>query len=117
MANPKEENGRLTPKTERSILQKKLRPPYSFPMWILIMKKAKEYVRKIFQTIWEYLAQQPLYPTNFEATAAWLHQFFEHRFMEFGAYEDAIVAENSILNHSVLTPMLNVGLITPQGNC
>ena len=34
--------------------------------------------------------------------------------MEFGVYEDAIVAENSILNHSVLTPMLNVGLITPE---
>jgi len=34
--------------------------------------------------------------------------------MEFGVYEDAIVAENSILNHSVLTPMLNVGLITPK---
>ena len=34
--------------------------------------------------------------------------------MEFGSYEDAIVAEYSILNHSVLTPMLNTGLITPQ---
>ena len=34
--------------------------------------------------------------------------------MEFGTYEDAIVAEGTILNHSVLTPMLNVGLITPE---
>ena len=34
--------------------------------------------------------------------------------MDFGIYEDAIVAENSILNHSVLTPMLNVGLISPK---
>jgi len=34
--------------------------------------------------------------------------------MEFGTYEDAIVSESSILNHSVLTPMLNIGLITPQ---
>jgi deoxyribodipyrimidine photolyase-related protein len=34
--------------------------------------------------------------------------------MEFGVYEDAIVADNSILHHSVLTPMLNVGLITPK---
>ena len=34
--------------------------------------------------------------------------------MDFGIYEDAILAENSILNHSVLTPMLNVGLISPK---
>ena len=34
--------------------------------------------------------------------------------MEFGPYEDAIVSDHSILNHSVLSPMLNVGLITPQ---
>jgi deoxyribodipyrimidine photolyase-related protein len=34
--------------------------------------------------------------------------------MEFGPYEDAILGENSWLHHSVLTPMLNAGLITPQ---
>jgi deoxyribodipyrimidine photolyase-related protein len=34
--------------------------------------------------------------------------------MDFGAYEDAIVAENSILHHGVLTPLLNVGLLTPK---
>jgi deoxyribodipyrimidine photolyase-related protein len=34
--------------------------------------------------------------------------------MEFGIYEDAIHKENSILNHSVLSPMLNIGLLTPK---
>lgn len=34
--------------------------------------------------------------------------------MEFGRYEDAIDTENSILHHSVLSPLLNVGLITPK---
>ena len=34
--------------------------------------------------------------------------------MAFGVYEDAIVKENSILNHSVLSPMMNVGLITAK---
>jgi deoxyribodipyrimidine photolyase-related protein len=29
-------------------------------------------------------------------------------------YEDAIVAKENILHHSVLTPMLNTGLLTPQ---
>jgi deoxyribodipyrimidine photolyase-related protein len=37
---------------------------------------------------------------------AWLHQFLEHRFKDFGRYEDAMVAKEDVLHHSVLTPML-----------
>ena len=32
---------------------------------------------------------------------------------EFGVYEDAIVDSESYLNHSVISPMLNNGLLTP----
>jgi deoxyribodipyrimidine photolyase-related protein len=39
---------------------------------------------------------------------------FATRFAEFGAYEDAIVTKEIFLHHGVLTPMLNVGLLTPQ---
>jgi deoxyribodipyrimidine photolyase-related protein len=60
------------------------------------------------------LSSYPLYPTGFESSRKWLSQFLEYRFAEFGPYEDAIVAENSILNHSVLSPMMNVGLLTPE---
>ena len=35
-------------------------------------------------------------------------------FQQFGIYEDAIVTKEYILHHSVLTPMLNTGLLTPQ---
>jgi deoxyribodipyrimidine photolyase-related protein len=33
---------------------------------------------------------------------------------EFGDYEDAIVYQETILNHSLLTPMLNVGMLCPD---
>ena len=33
---------------------------------------------------------------------------------EFGIYEDAIVQKEMLLNHSLLTPMLNVGMLTPK---
>ncbi len=56
----------------------------------------------------------PLYPTNFKSAEKWLDEFHTNRFLEFGPYEDAIVDEEHWLNHSILTPMLNVGLITPQ---
>ncbi|UII75653.1 cryptochrome/photolyase family protein [Flagellimonas sp. HMM57] len=93
---------------------KKTPPPVQFPDADEFYKESKTYVGEHFSNHLGELTEHPLYPTNFEAAKAWLNQFFEHRFMEFGTYEDAIVAEDSILNHSVLTPMLNVGLLTPS---
>ena len=93
---------------------KKLPPPIQYPALDLYYEEAKAYVALHFPKHLGSITDYSLYPTSFEATKDWLNQFFEQRFIEFGIYEDAIVAENSILNHSVLTPMLNVGLITPK---
>ena len=93
---------------------KKKPPTIQFPDIDSYYIEAKHYVETHFSTHLGSLTEHSLYPTSFKTTKAWLHQFFEQRFMEFGAYEDAIVAEKSILNHSVLTPMLNIGLITPK---
>ena len=93
---------------------KKTPPPIQFPDVDDYYKDAKQYVEKNFAEHLGNLSEHSLYPTSFETTKAWLNQFFEHRFMEFGIYEDAIDTENSILHHSVLSPMLNVGLITPK---
>ena len=93
---------------------KKIPPSIQFPATDLYYIEAKAYAKEHFSNHLGSLTEFPLYPTSFETTKNWLNQFFEQRFLEFGTYEDAIVAENSILNHSVLTPMLNVGLITPN---
>lgn len=45
---------------------------------------------------------------------AWLDEFIARRFKEFGPYEDALCAEAVVLQHSVLTPYLNSGLLTPH---
>ena len=92
----------------------KIPPAIQFPDSDDFYKEACDYVLRNFPNNIGELSAQPLYPTNFEGSQQWFQQFLEQRFLEFGAYEDAIVAEHSILNHSVLTPMLNVGLITPQ---
>lgn len=44
----------------------------------------------------------------------WLQDFLNNRFEEFGVYEDALSEKFDIINHSVLTPFLNTGLLTPQ---
>ena len=78
-----------------------------------IDEEAKEYVEANY-------ADNPgsveslFYPTSHKAAKSWLKNFLKHRFDNFGAYEDAIVEGERWLWHSVLTPMLNVGLLTPS---
>lgn len=91
----------------------KVPPAVQYPMANAYFEAAKNYVAEHFDENYGEL-DASLYPTTFDESRAWLQQFLEWRFAEFGPYEDAIVAEHSILNHSVLTPMLNVGLITAQ---
>ncbi len=45
---------------------------------------------------------------------AWLNEFLAERFGEFGIYEDAISRDHAFINHSALSPMLNIGLLDPQ---
>jgi deoxyribodipyrimidine photolyase-related protein len=57
---------------------------------------------------------QLYYPTSRTDAKKWLRHFLKHRFEQFGVYEDAIVQGESWLWHSVLTPALNIGLLTPD---
>ena len=93
---------------------KKVPPQVKFPNSDSYYEEAKSYVDNYFSDHVGTLSKNPLYPSCFKSSKDWLYQFFENRFFEFGDYEDAILKENSILNHSVLTPMLNVGLIEPK---
>jgi deoxyribodipyrimidine photolyase-related protein len=93
---------------------KKTPPSVQFPDIDDYYIEAKTYVKAHFSDHLGKLTEHSLYPTNFQTTETWFRAFLEQRFTDFGVYEDAIVAENSILNHSVLTPMLNIGLITPM---
>ena len=58
--------------------------------------------------------QHIIYPVTHAQAQQWLSAFLQQRFDQFGPYEDAIVAEQHWLWHSVLTPMLNIGLLTPE---
>ncbi|WP_370248193.1 cryptochrome/photolyase family protein [Nocardioides sp.] len=54
------------------------------------------------------------WPTAPEEAEAMLADFLDHRFGEFGPYEDALSARHPFVFHSLLTPALNVGLIDPR---
>ena len=74
--------------------------------------EAKEHVRSRFAENLGSL-DQLYYPTSHIAARRWLRHFLADRLTHFGAYEDAIVQGESWLWHSVLTPALNIGLLTP----
>jgi deoxyribodipyrimidine photolyase-related protein len=52
-------------------------------------------------------------PYTHDGAAEWLADFLVERFATFGPYEDAITTRNVRLFHSALSPLLNVGLLTP----
>lgn len=93
---------------------KKIPPAVQYPKQTALYKEAVVYTNKNFPNNPGLLQDDPLYPIDRKQSLKWLNQFLEQRFHEFGPYEDAMVAEHSILHHSVLTPMLNIGLIQPQ---
>jgi len=75
--------------------------------------EAKTYVKKHFGKNYGEI-EDFIYPITSKESAKWLDHFLEDRFEKFGVYEDALVAKESFLYHSVLTPMLNIGLLSPQ---
>ncbi|MDC3106987.1 cryptochrome/photolyase family protein [SAR86 cluster bacterium] len=54
------------------------------------------------------------FPTNRSDSLKWLKNFLENRFSLFGDYEDAIDSEHNFIFHSALSPLLNIGLLTPN---
>jgi len=92
----------------------KIPPSIKYPQINSYHKEALEYVNKYFADNYGEIDQSFVYPITFSDSKKWFEQFLEIRFPEFGLYEDAIVAGESILHHSVLTPVLNSGLLTPD---
>jgi deoxyribodipyrimidine photolyase-related protein len=81
------------------------------------VREAQTYVSKHFGDNYGSVAQPfpaGFYPTTYAEADAWLEDFLTVRFADFGAYEDALVLEETILHHSLLSPLLNIGLLSPR---
>ena len=76
-------------------------------------REAISYTKRHFQHYYGD-AEGFAYPVSHAAAERWLDHFLEERFHLFGDYEDAISHRERVLFHGVLTPVMNVGLLTPQ---
>lgn len=82
------------------------------------VREARKYVEENYKNNYgeindPFSKSKGFYPTTFGEAEHWLDDFIKHRFQNFGLYEDAVVANEQVLNHSVLSSSLNTGLITP----
>ena len=75
--------------------------------------EAQEYVKKHFPHNPGEL-ETNCYPTTRVEAKKWLDLFLTERLALFGAYEDAIDKDETLLFHSLLSPLLNCGLLTPD---
>ena len=56
----------------------------------------------------------PLFiPYDHASADSWLQSFLRERLANFGPYEDALSQQFDTLNHSLLSPLLNIGLLNP----
>lgn len=54
------------------------------------------------------------FPVTHKQAKGWLDDFLLQRMEYFGDFEDAISKHEEFINHSVLTPSLNIGLLNPK---
>lgn len=99
------ENRKRYPKNKKA-------PSVNFPESSTYYEEAKMYTEQNFSENYGNLTSYQLYPITFEEAEKWLNQFLEFRFADFGVYEDSIVGGEHFLHHSVLSPLLNIGLLT-----
>jgi deoxyribodipyrimidine photolyase-related protein len=76
------------------------------------VSEAKRYIKKNFKnnpgSLDFYL------PTDFNGAKAHLRKFMKERFKCFGPYQDAVSKKVPIGCHSLISPFLNIGLLTPK---
>ena len=91
----------------------KTSPPIRFPEKNKFYAEAEQYVEQNFSGNYGRLDTGVRFPVTHDETRRWLDNFLKERFAGFGDFQDAIVRDESFLHHSLLSPMLNIGLITP----
>ncbi len=72
--------------------------------------EAIKYVNKYFPD--NYGNINLIYPIDNKGAKSWLMKFLKERLKLFGKYEDAVHEDEPFLYHSVISPMMNIGILT-----
>ncbi len=88
-------------------------PNIKLPSQNEIIEEAKKYVEKNFPDNPGNI-EGNYFPLDHASSEKWLDEFLKERLENYGDYQDAIVKDESYLFHSLLSPMLNIGLLSPK---
>ena len=77
------------------------------------VKEAKRYVNKNFSENYGDV-ENFVFPITHKTSKKWIKKFLKERLKNFGTYQDAILEKKSFMFHSLLAPMINIGLIAPR---
>lgn len=84
------------------------------------VSKPTQHTRDVIALVRDHFAAHPgdagdfWWPVTRRTALAWLRNFLQHRLSLFGDYQDALTQRSETVFHSVLSPLLNVGLLTPR---
>ncbi len=97
----------------RKKLPRKVVPP-DMP-WLKPSGHVPDVIELVAETFGDHPgnANEFAWPTTRAEARAWLEDFITHRLELFGPYEDAMTTRSSTVFHSVLSPCMNLGLLTP----
>ena len=73
-------------------------------------KEAIEYVNKNFSDNYGSL-DYFIYPIDRKTSLKWLNEFLKKKLNNFGSYQDAVSNKYNFIYHSILSPMMNIGLL------
>ena len=73
--------------------------------------EAIEYVKKNFPNNYGSL-ENFIYPIDRRTSLKWLNNFLECKLKNYGQFQDAVNTDYPFVFHSILSPMMNIGLIT-----
>ncbi|MCA9508377.1 MAG: cryptochrome/photolyase family protein [Myxococcales bacterium] len=99
--------------------ENRLRLPKNIVIPLIAPASPSIHQDKIVQVVTKFFQKHPgdiapWLPTTRAHAKKALHKFIQERLISFGPYEDAIQKDEPFLFHSVLSPLINCGLLTPQ---
>ena len=79
------------------------------------IKEAIKYVYDNFPSNYGDLSENNfIFPIDNKSSHRWLKKFLKYKLKYFGTYEDAVHSEDNFVYHSVLSPMMNIGILTDK---
>lgn len=100
--------------------EKKTRIPENLELPKINFPEKNKYVYEAIDYVNKHFPDNPgnagdfKYPVTFQSAIQFLDDFLKNRIANFAVYQDAITEDDSYLFHSVLSPVLNSGILSPE---